>query len=269
MKFAINYSPQAAQLLQTGQIAVDLFKCPPWHDLVAQAKQHCPVYVHFDWIAGRGLLADADLDALADWLEATDTPCINTHLAALRSDFPAGAAVSPDAVIEQAVRDIEVLGQRFGNARVIVENVPYPEGSQRSLLAEVVDPQVISEVVQRTGCGFLLDLAHAVRACEGTGRHDVKAYLNALPVAALRELHVVGILPAADERGVRHDHFELTAADWTLTEWAVAQIRAGRWGAPGVMAFEYGGVGPLFERRSKPAVIAAQAPRLQRLAASV
>ena len=28
MQFAINYSPQAAELLKTGQINIDYFKCP-------------------------------------------------------------------------------------------------------------------------------------------------------------------------------------------------------------------------------------------------
>ena len=106
-------------------------------------------------------------------------------------------------------------------------------------------------------------------ACEGTGRADVQAYLNAMPVDALRELHVVGILPDKNEFGVREDHFAMTDDDWAVAEWAVAQIRAGRWREPETMAFEYGGVGELFDWRSETDVIAAQAPRLYQLAHSV
>ena len=134
------------------------------------------------------------------------------------------------------------------------------------MLKEVVDPAVISEVVCRTGCGLLLDIAHAIRACEGSGRVDVQAYLNALPTHKLRELHVVGILPEPDEQGIRHDHFAMTETDWAMTEWALAQIRAGAWREPETMAFEYGGVGDKFAWRSESAVIAAQAPRLYALA---
>ena len=269
MKFAVNYSPQAEELWRGGRIQFDLFKCPPWPDLVAQARQSQPVYVHFDLMAGRGQLVDVNLDELAHWLETTDTALVNTHLIALDSDFAAAEPMNAEQVIERAVRDVDYLGQRFGNARIIIENVPYPVGWSQGLLAEVADPAVVSEIVRRTGCGLLLDVAHAVRACEGTGRPDVKGYLNAMPVQALRELHVVGILPEKDARGIRRDHYALTDDDWAMAEWVVDQIRQGRWRQPDVMTFEYGGVGPVFADRSETAVIAAQTPRLYRLAKSV
>ena len=268
MKFAINYSPQAAKLLQDGIIQVDLFKCPPWRCLVSQARRSHAVYVHFDLMAGRRQLDDVDLDELEHWLETTDAVVVNTHLAALASDFEDGEAMDAEAVIQRAVRDVEYLGRRFGNDRIVVENVPYPVGWDQGLLAEVADPAVVSEVVRRSGCGLLLDVAHAIRACEGTGRRDVKGYLNAMPTQALRELHVVGILPDKDENGVRRDHYPLTDDDWVMVDWSVGQIREGRWRQPDTMAFEYGGVGPVFAERSQAEVIAEQTPRLYRLARS-
>ncbi len=269
MKFAINYSPQAEKLWRQGKIQVDLFKCPDWPDLVAQVSQMHQVYVHCALYAGRGLMDKVDLDQLQHWLDSTDTLVINTHLAALKSDFPPGR-LSAEVVIERAVSDLEILGQRFGMERVIMENVPYPErGHYGELVAEVVEPAVISEVQRRTGCGFLLDVAHAIRACEGTGRADVKAYLEALPVQSLRELHIVGITPEENELGFRRDHFPMTEADWQMAEWVVEQIRAGNWRQPDTLAFEYGGIGERFAWRSEAAVIAAQAPRLYQLAQSV
>jgi len=269
MKFAINYSPQAEQLWRDGAIQVDLFKCPPWDDLVAQARRSRAVYVHFDLIAGRNQLDDVDLDSLQNWLETTETLIVNTHLAVAAADFAAGERIDAESVIKRAVRDVEYLGERFGNERIALENVPYPELNwDKVLLAEVVDPAVVSEVVKRTGCGLLLDVAHAIRACEGTGRADVRGYLNAMPTRALRELHVTGILPDKDANGLRLDHYALTDEDWAMAEWVVGQIRQGRWRQPDTMAFEYGGVGPLFAHRSESAVIAEQAPRLYRLAQS-
>ena len=152
----------------------------------------------------------------------------------------------------------------------MIENIPSPDpGWNDDMLLEVVDPAVISEVVRSSGCGLLLDIAHAIRACEGTGRGDVRAYLNAMPVHALRELHVVGILPEPDEYGLRQDHFAMTESDWAITEWALGQIRQGKWQTPDTMAFEYGGVGEQFAWRSDERVIAEQAPRLYELAKSV
>ena len=168
------------------------------------------------------------------------------------------------------MRDLQALSEQIPIEDIVIENIPAPDpGWNDDLVLEVVDPAVISEVVRRAGCGFLLDIAHAIRACEGTGRDDVKAYLNALPMHALRELHIVGILPEPDAHGVRQDHFAMTEGDWEVAEWAVSQIRLGKWRQPDTLAFEYGGVGEQFAWRSDEAVIAEQAPRLYRLAKSV
>lgn len=270
MRFAINYSPQAEQLWRDGLIQVDVFKCPDWVDLVARVGQTHRAYVHCALFAGRGLNAQADIGLLRHWLATTETLAINTHLAAVATEFAEPSAVTPEDVIRRAVHDVELLGAHFGNDNIMVENIPYPDGLfGDSLLADVVDPAVVSEVVQRTGCGFLLDVAHAIRACEGTNRPDFKAYMDAMPVHALRELHLVGMAPEADERGVRRDHLPMTEGDWQAAEWAIERIRTGKWRKPHTLAFEYGGVGEKFAWRSDAGVIAEQAPRLYALAHSV
>ncbi len=58
MELAINYSPQAAGLLAGGAISIERFKCSPWPDLIAEAADVRPVYVHFDLRDHRGLTAD-------------------------------------------------------------------------------------------------------------------------------------------------------------------------------------------------------------------
>jgi len=270
MKFAINYSPQAEQLLTENKIQVDLFKCPSWDDLVPDVHSKHGAYVHFGFLAGSGMVRDADLDWVQKWLDTTDTAYINTHLVIQDNDFNEDETVSVEGVIEKAVADVEYLGERFGNDRIIVEHIPYPDpGWNDGLLKEAVDPAVVSEIIKRTGCGLLMDVAHGIRACEGLGITDIKGYLNAMPVHALRELHVVGILADKDENGVRQDHYELLPDDWAMVEWVVEQIRDGNWDTPDLMAFEYGGVGPMFENRSKIEIIAAQVPRLYQLAKSV
>ena len=270
MQFAINYSPQAEQLWREGRIKVDLFKCPDWPDLVAKVRDIHKLYVHSSLIMWRGGLDTVDHEQLERWLATTETRVINTHFALAKSDFAATQSLTAESVIEYATRALAPLCERFGAENIVVENVPFPLGAWlEDPMPQVVEPEVISEVVRRSGCSFLLDIAHAIRACEGTGRHDVKAYLNALPVHALRELHVVGLLPERDELGLREDHFAMTDQDWTLTEWALGRIRAGAWRKPAVMAFEYGGVGERFAWRSDSAVIAEQAPRLYALAKSV
>ena len=270
MKFAINYSPEALQLWQDNEIQVDLFKFPPWEELRPYMQLGPAAYIHFGNIVGGPYAVEHDHEILRMWLDTTDTQVINTHLAISASDFGDGTPITPEAVIRKAIECVDRLGRHFGNDRVVVENPPFPMAKRDAgLLAEVVDPAVVCEIVRRSSCGLLLDVAHAIRTCEGTGRSDVQAYLNAMPVNALRELHVVGILPDKNEFGVREDHFAMTDDDWAVAEWAVGQIRAGQWREPETMAFEYGGVGELFDWRSETDVIAAQAPRLYQLAHSV
>lgn len=270
MKFAINYSPQAEALLREGKIEVDIFKCPAWDELVPRVQREFSAYVHLGLIAGTRTVQTADLDWIEKWLNTTDTLVINTHLAVMEDQFPDDVTISPEAVIERAVRDVEYLGERFGNDRIVVENIPYPDpGWNDGLLREAVDPAVITEIVERTGCGLLLDVAHAIRATEGLGISDVKGYINAMPVHALRELHIVGILPYQDENGVRQDHYPMTDADWIMAEWAIGQVRDGIWATPDTLAFEYGGVGELFESRTQTDVIAEQVPRFYRMVQGV
>lgn len=269
MQFAINYSPQAERLWREGRIQVDLFKCPDWRDLMTKVGKIHKRYAHCSLITGRSQLNSSDFDQLQRWLDCSETLVINAHFTLERGDLPPGARITPEAVIRRALDWLAPLCERFGAENIVIENLRYPLGWEYDALPETVDPAVIAEVIRRSGCGLLLDIAHAILACEGTGRRDVKAYLDALPVHALRELHVTGISPESDEQGLRHDHFAMTADDWAMTERAIERIRAGAWRKPDTLAFEYGGIGERFAPRSDPAVIAAQAPRLHALAKSV
>lgn len=260
MKFAINYSPQAVQLLNDGKIDLDLFKCPDWTDLVATASETRPVYIHFPLIIGRG--RSVDFDAIEAWLAKTDTRFVNAHLLPNATTFPDGVDAPLDAVIDRVLTETRTFVERFGADRVILENVPYPDVTTHDLLRHAVDPVLMNTVVEETGCGLLLDTAHATLACEGIGA-NVRDYIDSLPVHKLRELHITGVDDTDD--GTRLDHLAMTEADWALAEWAFGRIRAGAWRAPEIVAFEYGGIGEMFEWRSDINVIAANTPRLYAL----
>jgi uncharacterized protein (UPF0276 family) len=259
MKFALNYSPQAAALLNAGRIDIDLYKCPDWPHLIQPALEQRPVYVHFPLIAGRGGAVDwAHIDTL---LESTATPYLNTHLAPHAGELgiPLDTRESAHAerLVEVMIRDIEPLVARYGAEAIILENAIWD--IEWNIPLPVLQPALITRVVNETGCGFLLDTAHAAASARFMGV-DERDYINQLPVDRLRELHVTGL--AQDTTGVWVDHFEMTSADWDLFDWSMVRIHSGAWAAPWVVSFEYGGVGPLFETRSDSHVIAEQVPRL-------
>lgn len=285
--FAVNYSALAVQLHGEGQIPTDRFKCPAWPDLIDRVAE--PVYIHFPLRAGagRGSPINTETGAPPDYAEIevlmarTGTPWVSAHMCPEVEDFPTTARQSTTradvaAITGALIRDMAPLVERFGAERVVGENVFEFYG--RHMRAALL-PEVIHAVVEATGCGLLLDLSHARLAARDLGL-DARAYIDALPVDCVREIHVTGIqvfdaawvakaraagLDHEDYRIFEHkaiDHMPMTGEGWDLFAWAMDRIRTGAWATPGLIAFEYGGVGAFFEAVLEREVLLAQVPRL-------
>ena len=296
VEVAVNYSPEAAGLVASGQITIDRFKCPAWPDLIATIPKVQPIYVHFPLNVGRGNgdAIDTDTGQPADWgkltalRDQTSTQLINLHLESLladRPDIPLASLTREhvDRVADGFIADVGAIVARFGADRVMVENLYDLSG--KNLYASFL-PDVIGRVVGETGCGLLLDLSHARIAARILGI-DPKDYLAALPVQMIRELHVTGIT-TIDERflatvrqaglpidrwerlaGRWADHQALTDGDWSFLEWAIEQIHRGAWGSPWLVALEYGGIGRILGAFSQAAVLAEAVPRLHALVKAI
>jgi uncharacterized protein (UPF0276 family) len=292
MKLAVNYSAALTDLVERGHVAIDLYKAPAWPDLVRRLASpgaaHNPTYVHFPILAGtgRGHPISTETGGLPDWttidelLAQTKTPWVSAHLGPRPEDHP-DLAERPKAeqvriVIEALSRDLGMLVDRFGADRVVGENIFEFFGMH---LRPAVLPEVLSTVVSEVDCGFLLDLSHARLAARDLGV-DAKAYVEALPVRHLREIHITGIQvlgPRWTERmraagvdsgtidrlaGHWIDHLPMTPADWDYFDWALERIQSGSWRTPEIVAFEYGGIGPEFEALTIPEVLADQVPMM-------
>lgn len=287
MKFAVHYSQPAAALVDAERINPDYFKCPAWPELIATVQAKYPMYVHFPLRVGGGSGAiDTETRQPPDWpridtlCAQTGTPSINVHLEPTTDDHPDIPAdtTDPDHIeflTDCLIRDLRAVVARFGPARVIAENVPNSDGC----LHPAYRPGVVRRAIEACDCGLLLDISHARRAARALGM-DARAYIALLPVERTREIHFTGIQQFDDQwirvlrvAGVREaiiaqfagrwqDHLPLTDADWEFTAWSLAQIARGRWGRPWIVALEYGGVGPLWEALTDPAILATQIPRL-------
>lgn len=261
MLFSLNYSTEMDELLREGAIAVDRIKCAEWPDMIAAARQLAPVYVHFRLLAGQGLLTEAQLDEIARLRDETQTPFVNTHIAPRLSDVRDPHDFN--AVYDVVVRDIEQLAERFGSDSVIAENIPYPEGDTlepKPFLAS--DPELITRVIEDTGVGLLLDLGHAKRTAEHLAFSPMM-HIEQMPVQRLREVHITGL--GYKPTGQRTDHMPMREDDWELLQWALDNIRDGRWSKPWSVSCEYGGLGAPFKWRSEKVVIAREAPRMSRM----
>jgi uncharacterized protein (UPF0276 family) len=269
MKLAINYSPQAAALLQAGLVEFDYFKCPDWPDMVAEASRFRTVRVHFELRAGSGRLVIKDISRIEKLLDQTGTQYVNLHIHPKPKDFPTipltdqgpGQALKICAALQA---DVETLMRAVGAERLILENVHY-RGLAGNTLRTGVEPPVLAQLVRGNNCGLLLDISHARIAANALGI-DPKTYIEQLPVEHLRELHFTGLQRRDSQL---YDHHPIQSDDWPWLEWALLQVSSGAWARPDLLALEYGGVGSEFAWRSDPAVIEAQLPVLYRLVRAV
>jgi uncharacterized protein (UPF0276 family) len=166
MKFAVNYSAEAAELYDAESIKIDLFKTPAWPDLIASIQEKYPLYVHFPLLVGSGIgdAIDAETGKPADWkriealLAQSNTPLVNLHLAPTTEDYPDIPIDSTDPaheemLTERLIRDVLAVTERFGSQHVIAENIP---GHDVNELKAALRPELIFEVIESAGCGFLL-----------------------------------------------------------------------------------------------------------------
>jgi uncharacterized protein (UPF0276 family) len=226
--------------------------------------------VHFTLEAGNGGLSTVDWERVKQLSKTTGTPYINLHLDARQGYYPEysvdtmnGAEV--EKVLNIMLSDVRLAVKHFGPERVIVENSPY-QGEEGSTMCLCIQPALISQVVEETGCGLLLDISHAIITARSLGL-DPAEYMSQLPVHAVKELHFAGI-HHNQTSGRWMDHLSILEEDWCWLDWVLSQIHAGKWNHPWLLAFEYGGVGEPFKWRSNPQVMAEQVPRLYRLVKS-
>jgi len=270
MKFAMNYSHPAASLLQSGDIQLDYFKLPDWPEAIREANAFRPVHVHFTIIVGRGETETIDLDHVEHTLQNNPCRYVNVHIIPnankLGISFGTRNPADLDAVARITVEDLAPLLRRFGSDRVILESPMWNPHAPNFVPLGITEPFFFNRMIKETGCGFLLDVAHAVASARHLGM-DEREYLELFPTDKIRELHVTGLVK--NGHGLWDDHYSMTDEDWILTEWSVDQIRSGRWSRPWIMTFEYGGIGALFESRCDPEVIRTQVPRLYQMAHSI
>ena len=292
IKLALNISSPAELLVRQGRVELDLFKCPAWSDLVKRVSAEWPAYVHFPLSVGMGWgdAMNTETHDRVDWgmmesfFVGTQTRHINVHLSLKTADCP---GIPPDTrdprladqVAERMIKDLASVVKRFGPDKVIAESI---YGHSGTYLPQCYLPQVVTRVVEETGCGFLFDLSHARLAARCLGM-EPKDYIALLPMKRVREIHVTGIqvFDGAYARRLRQagvpedkitrfegqllDHLPMTDDDWPFLSWTMDQIRQGNWSAPWVVTFEYGGVNSWWEAITDPQVIESQVVRMLKL----
>ena len=84
-------------------------------------------------------------------------------------------------------RNVDEVQTALGR-RVLVEN---PSGYLRFATSAIPEATFLAELVRQTGCGLLCDVNNVYVTAQNLGL-DAVAYLNALPAAAVGEIHLAG-----------------------------------------------------------------------------
>jgi uncharacterized protein (UPF0276 family) len=197
----------------------------PAFDTLVDLRRDYPVSVH-----GVGLsLGSADgidethLNRLRDLIGRTEPILVSEHLAWTTIDGVYLNDLLPLPYTEEAlavvVSNIAQAQDCLGR-QILIEN---PSRYIRYTFAQIPEPDFMAEIVTRTGCGLLCDINNIYVSAHNVGE-DALAYLNALPPAAVQEIHLAGHARASIEDRILliDDHGSSVSNDvWELYRTAV------------------------------------------------
>jgi len=120
-----------------------------------------------------------------------------------------------EATLQRVVEHVDHVQSSLGQ-QLLMEN---PSRYFDLPGSDIDEPEFLAALVARTGCGLLLDINNVHVSCTNTGR-DPAAYLRALPLPAVREIHLAGHAHDVDASGrpvLIDDHgAPVAVAVWTL-----------------------------------------------------
>ncbi|NMZ51460.1 DUF692 domain-containing protein [Pseudomonas poae] len=200
----------------------------PFHHYLGLIREQYPLSLHGVGlsIGGEGPLNGAHLARLATLIERYQPQAFSEHLAwsshgpvFLNDLLP----LAYDATtLNRVCAHIDQV-QSTLKRPMLLENPSTYLLFQRSTLDET---DFISEIIRRTGCGLLLDVNNVYVSCINHPR-DPLAYINALPLHAVGEIHLAGFAEDSDSLGDRlliDDHgAPIDNAVWQLYEQVLAR----------------------------------------------
>lgn len=199
MKKTLLSSDVSDALLSLTPIPLDAVEVGPWFTVeqIRAYRERLPeMPFHFhaaDWIENVGATPDW-ANPFRDYLSSTQSPWISMHISVWEPGEIAclkrGERVplpDPEQSSRSLIRKICQLQDTI-RLPLLIENVePLPLDGYDFW----AQPDFILDVVEQTGCGFLLDTGHARISAERLGM-DVECYLQRLPLEKLVQIHVSG-----------------------------------------------------------------------------
>ncbi|UVL41647.1 DUF692 domain-containing protein [Pseudomonas sp. B21-040] len=193
----------------------------PFHHFLGLIREQYPLSLHGVGlsIGAEGPLDTQHLKRLDALIERYQPHSLSEHLA-WSSHGPAFLndllpLAYDNATLDRVCEHIDQV-QSTLKRPMLLENPATYLAFERSTIDEA---DFIGEVIHRTGCGLLLDVNNVYVSCINH-RRDPLAYLNALPLQSIGEIHLAGFAEDTDSLGDRlliDDHgAPIDNAVWSL-----------------------------------------------------
>ena len=174
----------------------------PFHHYLTRIRERYPLSIHGVGLSlgGEEAINRDHLRALRGLLDRYEPAVFSEHLAWSSHGgvyFNDLLPVPYDTqTLDRICTHIDEV-QTFLGRQILLENPSTYVEFEQSTFAEA---EFIKRVVHRTGCGFLLDVNNAYVSCTNHAR-DIAEYLTALPLDAVREIHLAGFYRQTDSFG--------------------------------------------------------------------
>ncbi len=224
-----DLSDPLLELLRQEPTLVDALEVGSWFS-PAQIQEYrrslpeMPFYFHGADLLSRVGTDPAAIVQISAYLTTTDSSWLSMHLGLwppdtlermrrtrVRSPLP-----DVEQVFHRLVWQAKIVAQCI-SVPLLLENVepqPFP-GCEFE-----VQPQLITRVIEATGCGLLLDVAHALISASVLGM-DISYYLSQLPLAQVEQVHLSG--PRLVNGRLSDAHEPLQPEDYELLEYILAR----------------------------------------------
>ncbi|MGE7957638.1 DUF692 domain-containing protein [Pseudomonas sp. NPDC089530] len=176
----------------------------PFHHYLGLIREQYPLSLHGVGlsIGAEGPLDLAHLKRLATLIERYQPQSFSEHLAwsshgpVFLNDLLPLAYDRP--TLDRVCAHIDQVQEHLRRPMLLENPATYLE-SRRSSMDEA---EFIREAIRRTGCGLLLDVNNVYVSCINH-RRDPLAYVDALPLQAVGEIHLAGFAEDSDDLGDR------------------------------------------------------------------
>lgn len=201
----------------------------PFHHYLGRIREHYPLSLHGVGlsIGGEEPLDEDHLARLARLIERYQPAAFSEHLAWSSHGGVFLNDLLPLPYDRQTLlrvcEHVERTQERL-RCQLLLEN---PSTYLEFAASTMSEAQFLEEVVTRTGCGLLLDVNNVHVACVNRG-HEPLAFIDALPLHAVGEIHLAGFARDADADGapllIDSHGSPVDDAVWALYQGVIARL---------------------------------------------